>query len=131
MVEGVADRTRDPRVIAFAQRQVTHTDWVFTAGGVALVLLTGLANVGWHGIRIETQPWLVWGLALFTASGAVWVAILIPLQARLARLAREFAEDRAIPAQYWRLCRQWNICGAVATLLPVAALYFMVFKNAA
>ena len=29
----MADRTRDPKIIAFAQRQVTLTDWVFTFGG--------------------------------------------------------------------------------------------------
>ncbi len=52
----MADRTRDPRVIAFAQRQVTLTDWVFTGGGV------------------------------------IWVAILIPVQARLAGLANAAAE---------------------------------------
>src|SRR5574341_288809 len=63
----MADRTRDPRIVAFAQRQVTLTDWVFTAGGVALVLASGLGNAWLHGISIPEQPWLVWGLALFTA----------------------------------------------------------------
>jgi hypothetical protein len=28
----------------------------------------------------------------------------------------------------WRLGRQWAIWGTVATLLPLANLYFMVFK---
>ena len=31
----MADRTGDPRIIAYAQRLVTLTDWIFTAGGVA------------------------------------------------------------------------------------------------
>jgi hypothetical protein len=30
--------TGEPRVIAYAQRLVTLTDWIFTAGGVALIL---------------------------------------------------------------------------------------------
>ena len=34
----LADRTGEPRVIAYAQRLVTLTDWIFTAGGVALIL---------------------------------------------------------------------------------------------
>ena len=40
----MADRTGDARIIAFAQRQVTLTDFVFTAGGAALILATGLGN---------------------------------------------------------------------------------------
>jgi len=43
-----ADCGRDPRVIAFAQRQVTLTDWIFTAGGVVLILsgaVLPLANI--------------------------------------------------------------------------------------
>ena len=35
----LADRTGEPRVIAYAQRLVTLTDWIFTAGGVALILI--------------------------------------------------------------------------------------------
>jgi uncharacterized membrane protein len=34
----LADRTGESRVIAYAQRLVTLTDWIFTAGGVALIL---------------------------------------------------------------------------------------------
>jgi uncharacterized membrane protein len=127
----MADRTRDPRIIAFAQRQVTLTDWVFTAGGVALLLGAGLANVHLHGISIAGNAWLAWGTALFVASGVIWAAILIPVQTRLARLAAGFASGGEIPAEYWRLCRRWNFWGVVATLLPVSVLYFMVFKGAA
>lgn len=54
--------------------------------------------------------------------------MLLPLQ---ARLAREFAEGRTIPAGHWRLCRWWNFRGAAAPLLPVAVLYFVALKNAA
>jgi uncharacterized membrane protein len=35
----LADRTGDPRIIAYAQRLVTITDWIFTAGGAALIVL--------------------------------------------------------------------------------------------
>jgi len=36
-----ADRTKNPSVIAFAQRQVTLTDFVFTAPGALLAISTG------------------------------------------------------------------------------------------
>jgi uncharacterized membrane protein len=127
----MADRTRDPRVIAFAQRQVTLTDWVFTAGGIALLLGAGLANLRLHRISVAEHAWLAWGLALFAASGVIWAAVLIPVQIRQARLARGFAAGGPIPEDYWRLCRTWNLWGIVATLLPASVLYFMVFKGAA
>ncbi len=39
----MADRTRNPVIIAFAQRQVTLTDYIFTGGGVVLILSNGLS----------------------------------------------------------------------------------------
>ena len=126
----MADRTRDGRIVAFAQRQVTLTDYVFTLGGVLIVLGSGLANVYLHGLSYASNPWLAWGTALFVASGIIWVVILVPLQAKLARLTRGFAAGQVIPEEYWRLCRAWNFWGLVATLLPVSVIYFMVFKGA-
>ena len=56
-----ADRTRNPAVIAFAQRQVTLTDWIFTFGGSTLVVVGAYATStcttsrstrpGWSGGR--------------------------------------------------------------------------------
>jgi uncharacterized membrane protein len=44
-----ADRTGEPRIVAFAQHQVILTDYIFTFGGVLLVLATGLANAACTG----------------------------------------------------------------------------------
>lgn len=123
----MADRTRHPAIVAFAQRQVTLTDWIFTFGGSTLVVVGAYANVYLHDLPLAA-PWLVWGQAMFFLSGLLWVAILIPLQIRLARLARGFAGGGAIPDEYWRLNRVWLWVGILATVLPAANLYFMVFK---
>ncbi|MBI4987243.1 MAG: DUF2269 domain-containing protein [Rhodocyclales bacterium] len=122
-----ADRTRNPAIIAFAQRQVTLTDWVFTFGGSSLLVAAAYANVALHGLSLSA-PWLLWGQALFYLSGLLWVAILIPVQIRQARLARGFAGGGTIPEEYWRLNRIWLWVGILATVLPAANLYFMVFK---
>jgi len=122
-----ADRTRNPAIVAFAQRQVTLTDWIFTFGGSTLLVVGAYANVYLHDLPLAT-PWLLWGQALFIASGLLWVAILIPVQIRQSSLARNFAGGVPIPAEYWRLNRGWLWVGLVATLLPAANLYFMVFK---
>jgi uncharacterized membrane protein len=124
----MADRTRNPQVIAFAQHQVTLTDYVFTAGGAAILFAAGWGDAALHDMSVLQVHWLSWGLWLFSASGVIWVTVLIPTQRRQARMAREFFESGIIPPEYWRLCRNWNIWGAVATLLPLLNLYWMVFK---
>ncbi len=125
----MADRTRNPAIVAFAQRQVTLTDWVFTFGGATLLGAGGYAGALLHDLPLAA-PWLAWGQALFVLSGLLWVGILIPLQIKLARLARGFAGGGEIPPAYWRLNRLWLRVGVLATVLPAANLYFMVFKPA-
>ena len=123
----LADRTRSPEVVAYAQRLVTITDIAFTATGAALIAVSGpilaedLGGVG-------GPAWITWGLGLFAASGVIWVTALIPIQILQARLARRFRTADTIPDRYWRLARLWAVIGAVATLLPLANLYLMVFK---
>lgn len=123
----MADRTRDPAIIAFAQRQVTLTDWVFTFGGVCLVTAAGCGNALLHDIPFSIR-WIAWGEALFIASGVVWAAVLIPVQSRLTRLARALVPGQPIPEEYWRQERLWLIFGTIATLLPLAAIPVMVWK---
>jgi uncharacterized membrane protein len=123
----LADRTREPAVIAYAQWLVTLTDWIFTAGGVVLILIGAYGMVAVGGLDLR-QTWLVWGQSLFVLSGLIWVAMLIPTQIAQARLARAFAAGGPIPDSYWRLGRRWAIWGAIATIIPLCNLYFMVFK---
>jgi uncharacterized membrane protein len=126
----MADRTRNPVIIAFAQRQVTLTDFVFTAGGATLVLATGVGNAMLHGMDFLRIGWLAWGFWLFVISGLIWALILIPVQIRQARMARRFQAGGDIPQSYWTLGRIWIVFGLLATLIPLANLYWMVFKPA-
>jgi uncharacterized membrane protein len=123
----LADRTANPAVVANAQRLVTVTDVAFTAPGAALILVTGLLMAPAFG-GIHDTVWLWWGLGLFIASGAIWGVVLIPVQVMQARMARHFATGADIPVRYWTLSRVWIGFGTVATLLPLANLYVMVFK---
>jgi uncharacterized membrane protein len=124
----MADRTKNKQIIAFAQRQVTLTDYVFTLGGVLLVLATGIGNAILHELNYLSIKWLAWGYWLFIASGVIWVAILLPIQIKQAKMAKQFSEQEPIPEQYWKLGNLWIIFGTLATLLPLANLYWMVFK---
>ena len=123
----MADRTGNPAVIGFAQRLVTLTDWVFTFGGVVLVLIGGYGMAAAAGYDLR-MSWLLLAQSLFVASGVIWAAILIPIQIRQARLAHAFENGGEIPAVYWRLNRHWYIWGLLATVIPAANLYVMVAK---
>jgi uncharacterized membrane protein len=125
--KAMADSTGEPRVVAFAQRLVTVTDWSFTVGGVLLIVVGGYGAAFSAGLDLRAS-WLLWGQAFFFASGAIWLIVLIPTQIAQARQARDFAGDEPIPDSYWRLSRRWLLWGVIATALPLANLYVMVFK---
>lgn len=124
----LADRSGDARIIAFAQRLVTVTDFVFTAGGVTFLVIGAYGMIAVAGLDAMHTTWLLWGQGLLIASGVIWVVVLIPIQIAQARLARDFAGGGPIPERYWQLNRRWLVWGIIATLVPLGNLYVMVFK---
>lgn len=126
--KAAADRTRDARVVAFAQRQVARTDLLFTAGGAALLVGGGVGNALAHDMDFLAISWMAWSLYLFLAAAAIWIGLLVPLQIEQGRLAAEFDRTGHIPPEYWRLARRWNLFGTFALLLPLVALVLMVYK---
>jgi uncharacterized membrane protein len=125
--KALADQTRAPHVMAYAQRLVTLTDWIFTAGGVVLILIGAYGMAFTAGLDLR-QTWLLWGQGLFIASGVIWVLILIPTQIVQAKQAHSFAAGGAVPESYWRHSRRWYVWGTLGTMTPLANLYVMVFK---
>ncbi len=125
--KAMADRTGDPKIIAFAQSQVSATDRVFTLGGILILAAAGAGSAAYGGFS-ATTPWIEWGNAFFAGSGIVWIVALVPIQTKLGRMAKTFADGSPIPADYWRIGRWWAIFGIVATLLPLGAVAVMVFK---
>jgi uncharacterized membrane protein len=123
----LADRTREPAVVAYAQRLVLTTDVAFTATGVVLILLSGQVMAEDFG-GVFGPTWLTLGWSFFIASGVIWLAILIPIELKQWRLAREFRDGGEIPDRYWRLSTLWAIFGGIATVLPFVNVYLMVFK---
>lgn len=124
-----ADGTRDPVVVAFAQRLVTVTDWFFTFWGIVLLVVGGY-GAAWHaGMDVLRDGWIVWTEAMFLVAGVIWLFLLVPIQVRQARMARDFAPGRPIPEAYWRLSRLWIAWGLVATVPLVAATWIMLRKG--
>ena len=125
--KSVADRTRAPAVVAFAQRLVTITDVAFTAPGLVLILISGLVLADDLG-GIGGPGWLTLGFALFVASGVIYLVALVPIQVAQARMARAFRDEEEVPAAYWRLANLWAVVGSIVAILPLVTLYLMTVK---
>jgi hypothetical protein len=52
--------------------------------------------------------------------------VLVPIQLKQRALLRN---SSIVCEKYWRLSRIWQISGAIATLLPLPIVYFMVTKT--
>ena len=124
---------------------MTGTDWAFTGGGAALIILGGYGMAFHAGIPLVTVGWMLWSQVAFVVSGLLWLAVLLPIQIRQSALARDGAvidatsgaapggraEPGAPPlsAGYRRLARAWIAWGVIATLPLVAALWMMLAKT--
>lgn len=123
-----ADRTREPPIVAFAQRLVIWNDWAFTALGAGLIIVSGYGMAATTEMDLIAVDWLFWSQIWFYVAGLIWLLVLVPIQVLQARQARDFAESGKIPSAYWRLTFHWNLWGVLATVLLLAPLYLMVAK---
>ena len=124
----LADRPREPKIVAFAQRLVSVTDVIFTGLGAVIVLSSGMLMIVPYGVEFWNVLWILWGLGLFVVSGLIWILVLVPIQMKQTRLARVFADGGEIPERYWRLGRLWMVFGLIAVALPLFNVFLMVFK---
>lgn len=125
----LSDRTRNPVIIARAQRLVTLTDWAFTLWGILLLVVGGYGAAWVADMDVLRDDWIVKSEIGFLVAGVLWLGILVPIQLKQARLARGFSDGGEIPAQYWTLSRAWIVVGLLATVPLVAAMWFMVAKG--
>jgi len=124
-----ADATRDPVIIAFGQRLVTITDWFFTFWGVALLIVGGYGAAWVAGMDVLRDDWLVWSEVMFVVAGIIWLGVLVPIQVKQARMAREFSRGAEIPPAYFRLGRLWITWGLIATAPLTAAMWIMLRRG--
>ena len=127
----MAERTRSMDVIHFSAKAVIRADFLFTLPGVLLILINGfvMVYVGWGGWEAFSKiTWITVALALFTASGVIWVGVLIPVQDRMARFSDPSDYPDSPPSQFYSAIRNWYIWGGLAIALPLCSLYLMVNK---
>ena len=127
----MAERSRSTNVMHFSAKAVVRADLLFTLPGVLLVLLNGFAMVfaqwgGWEALSGFT--WINVALALFTASGVIWGALLLPAQHRMVVFSDPSAYPDSPPKEFFSALYKWYFWGGLAILLPLCSLYLMVNK---
>jgi uncharacterized membrane protein len=124
----LAKRSGNAEALRLGVRGVIVTDHLFTTPGALLLLINGgiLAapyfKSSWH--------WLAAGIALYVASGIIYGAAVIPTQKKLSVAMGTMPAGGPIPPECDALLKRWFRFGGIATLLPLLALWLMVFKPA-
>lgn len=123
----MANRTRDPGLIAHVAGTVVIADTIFTASAVAIQPLTGIALA--HEINWSlSEGWIVVSLALYVLTGLFWLPV-VWIQIRLRDMARAAVRDRRpLDAAYDRLFRIWFACGFPAFAAVMAILWLMLMR---
>jgi uncharacterized membrane protein len=124
-----ADRDGRPQVLGFAQKLITYTDWSMTVWGVVLIMAGG------YGMAILGQfplleGWMLRAQLCFVAAGLIWMGLIVPIQIKAARLARQFGGGGTVPDAYKALSRRWIFWGLVSTVPLIAALWLMIARPA-
>lgn len=122
-----ANRTRDARLIAETFDGIIRSDRVFTVPGVLGIIVTGVGMALHADYALLGTGWILWPILLFAASGAMFGAVIAPLQRRIADMARAApgpGPDAARDEAYAR----WARWGLASVLTPLVALVIMVMK---
>ncbi len=126
-----SDRSGSPEVQAHTSRLLLHADLAFTGPGIAGLLVTGIWMVGLTGWRRFEEPWLAASFIMLVVTAIIWLAALLPLQLRMARMSQLRSGGATDEAGYRKASKMWAGLGGIATLLPTVTLFLMVFKPGA
>jgi uncharacterized membrane protein len=103
-------------------RAILWTDLLFTVGGASLLTFTGIQLVLARGYSFWDTPWLVKGVGSLALATLLWLAVLVPDQFRLGRLAPDDS------TRLRRLFLRWSLVGWISTALLLNGLWAMVRK---
>lgn len=104
-------------------RAILWTDLVFTAAGGAALTISGILLAKDRGYRVLETPWLLQGIVALGLATAIWLAVLLPDQWRLERVAPN--DD----ARLQRLFLRWCVVGWASTAILFYGLWTMVTKR--
>jgi uncharacterized membrane protein len=121
-----AVRAEDAKILAYTLKGIIAADMFFTIPGVIIIGATGLMTAMVAQYPIMKTGWIVWPMTLFVVSGIVFMIFIAPLQKKMYTLVS--STENYDQSKFNSLYLSWNIWGAVALLLPIAAMVMMVLK---
>jgi uncharacterized membrane protein len=122
-----ANRSQSVEAIAVISRLVVRADWWFTTPAVIVQPLSGAWMIHLAGYPLDAF-WIRASLALYAFAGACWLPV-VWYQVRMGKLAlAAHAANTALPAQYWRYARRWELLGYPAFIAMLAVYWLMVHK---
>lgn len=117
-----AERTREPRILLFANQTIMLTDKFFLGLSAMLVAISGNLLAYLTGVSSWTSPTLTVSMIFFILSGVVWFLFLVPTQKAQLKICTESGATQELPERYFQLTERWMSWGYVATFLVVSAL---------
>ncbi len=124
----IADRTRDPRVMAHTVTGIIGADRVFTIPAIIVILIAGISTAEVGHFPILGTGWILWAIVLFIISGLAFIP-LSRAQRQLRDVASAGVGSGSLDwTNYDRLSQQWNVWGAIALITPLLAVALMVLK---
>lgn len=123
-----ADKSSDAPVIAFTMGNIIRSDRWFTIPSVIIITAAGISAALYASTPILRTGWIFWPIVLFTLSGIIFSARLVPLQKKIYQFVRNNNINNTGRDGYRALLRQWETWGHIALLMPFAALVMMVLK---
>jgi len=103
-------------------RVIVITDWIFTVGGAALLVASGLAIAIGRGYPVWETRWIRQGIIGLGIATVVWLVLLVPAQRAMLRLTP--ADDDELQRVY----RRWNVVGWIAVVPILWSLWSMTWK---
>jgi uncharacterized membrane protein len=123
----MGDRTGDPKVIAWCQRQIVLADWIFTVPCAIVSPATGLYLVVRFALPWRT-PWVLWSTLFFVFAGLTWLPAVF-LQKRMRAITARCVEDGTpLPEEFHRANRIWFALGIPSFTAALLVIWLMVTK---
>jgi uncharacterized membrane protein len=124
----IADRSRDPRIMAHTIRGIIGADRVFTIPAIIVIVIAGVATALAEQIPILGTGWVLWAIILFVIAGLAFIPVS-RAQHELQAVADEGAKSGTVDlARYEAISARWNFWGMVALIAPLGAVALMVLK---
>jgi uncharacterized membrane protein len=126
----IADKTKDPRIIAYTIAGIIGADRVFTIPAIFLILIGGFGAASIGQYPILGTGWILWGLILFVIAGIGFGPV-----SRSQRQLRDIADAGVTSGtmdwtRYEQISAVWNLWGTIALIAPIIAVALMVLKPA-